>query len=204
MGVEVIELHESPQHGRQHAEMGRIVNDLQVELTPLVRELSPGNTIAISWALRWLPSTRDMRAGLEMVKSTILRAAYELRAGDSLDLEPKPEFIKDLRAMCVASSTPTFGFIGRHVDQTGYVMGMAESMAESLLTSRKDSQLQAFDDARILAIDRAVMGFDEDLREAIADRADRIPANWSAIYFVVPWRTGSISEVWLRHACEAV
>ena len=83
-------------------------------------------------------------------------------------------------------------------------MGMAESMAESLLTSRKDSQLQAFDDARILAIDRAVMGFDEDLREAIADRADRIPANWSAIYFVVPWRTGSISEVWLRHACEAV
>lgn len=145
VGVDIIELHESDRHARQHVEMGRIVNDLQLELAPLVRELSPGNTIAISWAHRWLPSRRDMRAGLEMVKSTILKAAAELRAGDSLDLE-----------------------------------------AESLLTSRKNSQLKAFDDARVLAIDRAVMGFHEDLREAIAAQAHRIPANWSAIYFVVP------------------
>ncbi len=72
-------------------------------------------------------------------------------------------------------------------------------MAESLLASSKPQQLEAFADARVLAIDRAIMPFAEELEAALDAQAARIPANWTTIYFVIPWRpAGSITEVWSR------
>lgn len=200
VGVDVIELHESESHARQHVEMGRLTNDLQLYLGPRVRELSPGNTIVVSWTLRWLPKGRVLREGLEMVKATILSAAANLRAGEEdRAIEPKPDFVEELDVTCFASRTPTFGFFTMHAEQTGRVMQAAESMAEFLLASSKPEQLQGFEDARVLAVDRAVMPFAEDLSDALAARAEQIPANWSAIYFFVPWRTGGqIHEVWHR------
>ncbi len=200
VGVDIIELHESESHARQHVEMGRLVNDLQLDLGPRVLQLSPGNTVVVSWTLRWLPKGRALRDGLEMVKTTILSAATDLRAGEEdRAIEPKPDFVEELDVTCVASSKPAFGFFTMHAEQTGRVMQAAESMAEFLLASSKPEQLQGFEDARVLAVDRAVMPFAEDLSDALAARAERIPANWSAIYFFVPWRTGGqINEVWHR------
>jgi hypothetical protein len=198
--VDVVELHESESHARQHAEMGRLVNDLQLELGPRVRQLSPGNTIVVSWTLRWLPRGRALRDGLEMVKTTILSAAAHLRAGEeSRDIEDKPDFVEELDVTCFASRSPTFGFFTMHAEQTGRVMQAAESMADFLLASSKPEQLQGYEDARVVAVDRAVMPFAEELSDALAARAERIPDNWSAIYFFVPWRTGGqINEVWHR------
>jgi hypothetical protein len=200
VGVDVIELHESENHARQHVEMGRAVNDLQLELSPRVRQLSPGNTVVVSWTLRWLPRGRVLRDGLEVVKATILSVAADLRAGEQdRAIEPKPDFVEELDVSCFESRTPTFGFFTMHAEQTGRVMQAAESMADFLLASSKPEQLQGFEDARVLAVDRAVMPFAEDLSDALAARAARIPANWSAIYFFVPWRTGGqINEVWHR------
>jgi hypothetical protein len=198
VAVDILELHESAKHARQYAGMDRIVRELEQELGPRILELNPGHTVAISWGVSWLPPDNVMQSGLKIVKDTILGAVPGLRDGDTVDLDPRPDFIRQMRAICYASDTPTFGFMGGHVEQTGWVAEAVEAMVESLLTSSKPAQLQAFDDARVLAIDRALMPFPEDLRVAIAARADRIPSNWTAIYFVMPWRSGSLSEVWNR------
>jgi hypothetical protein len=142
VGVDIIELHESARHARQYAEMGRIVGQMEQELTTRIRELSPGNTIAISWDIGWLPSGKIMRAGLEVVKATILTSAAGLRDGDNIELDPKPDFIPHLEAHCYASSTPKFGFISMPAEQTLLVVRAAESMAEQLLASSKPEQLR--------------------------------------------------------------
>ncbi len=199
IAVDIVELHESPDHARQHVEMDRIVGHLQQELTARIRELNPGNSVAISWRLSWLPSGKALRDGLGVLKETILTAAPKLRDGDRMDLNPKPDFVREMRALCYASPTPSFGFMGGHVEQTGFVGQAAAAMAESLLASSKPQQLEAFADARVLAIDRAIMPFAEELAAALDAQAARIPANWTTIYFVIPWRpAGSITEVWSR------
>jgi hypothetical protein len=201
VGVDIMELYESARHARQNSEMGRMVGRLEDELRPMIRELSPGNTIAISWSVRWLPPSASIRAGLDVVRDTILAAAADIRPGETVDLQPKPDFIEELQAICyVASSNPTFGFFSMHEEQTSYVLAQAASMAESLLTSSKPEQLQGFEDARVVAIDRTVMPFPEDMRAVIAERAERIPENWTTIYYVLPWRERptAIHEVWER------
>lgn len=202
VGVDIVELHESAEHARQHAEMGRIVGHLEQELRPRIRELNPGNSVAITWGLSWLPSGKALQDGLEVLKDTILDAALKLRAGESVDLDPKPDFVRGMRAICYSSATPTFGFMGGHVEQTGLVGQAAAAMAESLLASSKAEQLKAFADARVLAIDRAIMPFADELQAALNTQAARIPANWTAIYFVIPWRSDSISEVWSQSASD--
>jgi hypothetical protein len=200
VGVDITELHESQAHVRQEAETARLSNDLQLVLRPLVRQLSPGNTIIVSLSLRWLPKGRVLRDGLEMVKATILSAVAELHAGETRDLEPKPDFVEELEVSCVASPTPGLAFFTMHEEQTGRVMQAAESMADLLLASSKPEQLRSFKDARVVAVGRAMM-FAEEVVDALAARAERIPANWSAIYFFVPGREGGqIHEVWHRPA----
>ncbi len=204
VAVDIVELHESADHARQHAEMGRIVGHLEQELRARIRELNPGNSVAISWRLSWLPSGKALRDGLNLLRETILEAAAKLRPGERIDLDPKPDFVRDMCAICYASPTPTFGFIGGHVEQTGFVGQTAASMAESLLGSSKPEQLEAFADARVLAIDRAIMPFAEELQAALDAQTARIPANWTTIYFVIPWRpAGSITEVWSRAGTSA-
>ncbi len=203
VAVDIVELHESARHARQHAEMDRIVGQLERELRAPLREINPGNSIAISWRLSWLPSGKILRAGLEVLKKTILDTAPRLRDGDRVDLDPKPDFVRDMCAICYASRTPKFGFMGGHVEQTGYVAKAAQAMAESLLASSKPTQLESFTDARVLAIDRAIMPFPDELQAALNAGAARIPANWTRIYFVIPWRRGSLSQVWARAITSA-
>jgi hypothetical protein len=199
VAVDILELHESEKHARQYAEMSRIMAEMQEELSPRVRELNPEHTIAISYDVAWLPpSGKVMRAGLEMMKKAILGAAAGLRPGDEVDLTPRPNFIPSLEAHCYASATPSLMFFGMHAEQTGMVGEAAGSMAEFLLASSKPRQLEGFADARILAVDRAVMPFAEEVQVAIDARADRLPLNWTAIYFVLPGHPGSLSEVWSR------
>lgn len=200
VGVDIIELHESRGHKRQRVEMDRHANDLQLDLGPRVLQLSPGNTVMVSWVLRWLPKGRALRDGLEMVKVTILSAAADLRAdGERRALEPKPDFVEELDVTCFASRTPIFWFFTMHAEETGRVNQAAGSMADSLLASSKREQLQGFEDARVLAVDQVVMPFPEELSDALTARAEQIPDNWSAIYFFVPWRAGGEThEVWHR------
>jgi len=131
-------------------------------------------------------------------QATILASAAGLRDGDNIELDPKPDFIPHLEAHCYASSTPKFGFISMPAEQTLLVVRAAESMAEQLLASSKPEQLKAFADARVLAIDRAVMPFPAELQAALEARSPRIPPNWTAIYFVFQRADGSFSEVWSR------
>jgi hypothetical protein len=198
VGVDIIELHESAHHARQYAEMGRIVGQMEQELTTRIRELNPGHTIVISWHVGWLPGGKAMREGLEVVKATILASAVGLRDGDNIELSPKPDFIPYLEAHCSASLVPTFGFISMPAQQTVLVSWVAESMAEFVLASSKPAQLKGFTDARVLAIDRAIMPFPAELRAAFEARGSRIPPNWTAIYFVFRRADGSFSEVWSR------
>ena len=200
VAVDILELYVSERDARQSAEMGRIGYELEQALRPQLRELNPQHTIAISWEIGWLPpsGSKVMRAGLDMVKATILAAAAGLHDGDDVELDPKPDFIPELRAICYASPTPKFGFISMGPEGAGYVGHTVEAMAESLLASSKPEQLRAFIDARVLAIDQVVMPFAEDLAAALKARVARIPANWTAIYFMPPWRPGSLSEVWSR------
>lgn len=199
VGVDIIELHESEQHARQGAEMGRIIYELEQELRPHIRALNPLHTIAISCEIDWLPPKgKAMREALEMVKATVLAAVPGLRDGETVDLSPKPAFFPELRVLCLASPTPKFGFISMMAGGGGLVSQAVDAMVESLLTSSKPSQLKTFSDARVLAVDRVVMPFAEDLRAALDGQAARIPKNWTTIYYMVPWRPGSIGEVWSR------
>jgi len=199
VGVDIVELHESADHARQNAEMTRIVGEIERDLRPQLRELNPGHGIAISWVLSWLPPNDVLQRGVETVKRTILEAAPALRDGDRVDLEPRPDFVREMHAICWSSATPRFGFVGRHAEQTGRVGEAAASMVESLLSSSKPAQLQAFPDARVLAIDRVVMPFADEMEAALGAQTARIPSNWTAIYYVVPWRpAGSITVVWSR------
>jgi hypothetical protein len=198
VAVDIIELHESERHGRQNAEMARIAGRLELELASRLRQLNPTNTIAISWEIRWLPVAKAMGAGIEVVKETILGAAPKLQAGDSVELDPKPDFIAVLEAHCWASETPTFGFISMHVEQTMWLGQAAASMANVLLASSKPQQLKAFADARVLAIDRALMPATVELTAAFEARRAQIPSNWTAIYFAIPGAPRSLTEVWHR------
>jgi hypothetical protein len=198
VGVDIIEMHESERHGRQNAETARIVGRLERELGPRIRELNPTNTLAVDWDVRWLPDSRQIRAGLDTVKEAILEVAPTLRAGDVTEIQQKPEFVARLEVHCWSSETPTFGFITMHEEQTVWLGAAAEAMSESLLESSKPEQLKSFGDARVLAIDRALMPIPEELRAAFKARQARIPQNWTAIYFVIPKVPESFTEVWTR------
>jgi hypothetical protein len=196
VGVDIIEMHESERHGRQNAEMTRIVGRLEREMAPRLRELNPTNTIAVDWHVRWLPNTKRVRAGLDMVKEALLEVAPILHAGDVIELQRKPDFIALLEVHCWPSQTPTFGFITMHEEQTEWLGAAAESMADSLLKSSKARQLKSFSDARVLAIDRALILFPAELSAAFEARRAQIPQNWTAIYFVIPGVPESLTEVW--------
>jgi hypothetical protein len=198
VGVDILELYESENHARQHAEMGRIAAHLERELGPRLRELNPGHTIAISWDVSWLPDTKTTRAGLEVVKEAILGVAAELRPGHIIELEVRPDFIAHMEAHCWASQTPNFGFFSSHTEETMWLGLAAESMADFLLASSKPEQLAGFSDARVLALDRALMPVPAELTAAFDARHARIPPNWTAIYFMIPRVNGSFSEVWNR------
>jgi hypothetical protein len=198
VGVDILELHESENHARQHAEMGRIAAQLEREIGPRLRALNPGHTIAISWDVSWLPDHKTTRAGLEVVKETILGVAADLRPGNGIELEIRPDFITRMEAHCWPSETPNFGFISSHEEETMWLGQAADSMADFLLASSKPEQLEGFSDARVLALDRALMPIPAELTAAFDDRHARIPPNWTAIYFMIPRISGSFSEVWSR------
>jgi hypothetical protein len=198
VGVDIIELHESERHGRQYAEMGRLVGLLEKELRPLVRALNPEHTVAASWGLNWLPDRKTLRVGLESVKASILAEVPSLSAGEERLLTGTPGFVARLELICWASDTPTFGFMTMHEEQTGWLGQAAESMAEFLLASSKPDQLAGYEDARVLAVDRALMPIPNELAVAFESRRLRIPANWTAIYFVMSGAPDSLSQVWTR------
>jgi hypothetical protein len=180
--------------------MGRIAAHLERELGARVHELNPGHTIAVSWDVSWLPEAKSTRAGLEVVKKSILGVAADLRAGDVIELDVKPDFVARMAAQCWASENPAFGFISMHADETMWLGQAAESMADFLLASSKPAQLEGFSDARVLALDRALMPIPAELTAAFDARRARIPSNWTAIYFLIPRIPGSFKVVWSRSA----
>jgi hypothetical protein len=198
VGVEITELHESSKHARQHALMGSVAGDLERELRPRLLELRPDMSIMVSWDLSWLPAARVLAKGLQQVRTAILEAAPRLASGQPVEVLERPGFVARMEIQCWGSETPKFGFVTMHEEQTMWVGQAAESMADGLLASGKAEQLAAFDDARVLAIDRALMPIPAELQAAFDARLDRIPSNWTAIYFVIAGAPGSLAEVWRR------
>lgn len=201
VGVDFIELHESERHARQLAEMGSLPHRIETELGPKIRALTQ-HSIAASWALRWLPELKEIRRGEEIVKQAILSAVPTVAPGEQVDIDAMPEWVAELTVTCYASETPVFGFISHHEEQTSWLGQAAESMAEFLLNSSKPAQLASFSDARVVAIDRALMPIPGELARALEAREERIPPNWQAIYWVVPGAAhGSFVKVWARRRC---
>jgi hypothetical protein len=199
VAVEIMELHESERHARQNAEVSNIARQLESWIGPRLRELKPGHSAAATWHVSWLPSGKALSDGLRLVQSKVLARIPGLQAGEVVEIDERPDFVTRLELQCWESPTPAFGFISLHEEQSFWISETAAGMAELLVGSSKPEQLAAYEDARVLAVDRALMPFAGELAAALDARRDRIPSNWTAVYFVIPGVPQSLSRVWSRN-----
>jgi len=198
VGLEIMQLHESPRHGRQRAEMDRLARRLREELGTHVHAVNP-HVVVAHWRLHWLPPMRDVEPALAQVKAAILRAAGRLKPGEWEDVvDERPPFALEFDVACYDFGRTEFGFIWSHVEQSFWMEGGADDMAEAIVSSRKSAQLVGYSDARVLGLDRAQMPLTGLLWQALLKRASRIPPNWTAIYFVEPGAAGVV-QVWPTH-----
>jgi|GEM_PF-6908692 len=199
VAVEIMELHESERHARQNAEMSNIARQLESWIGPRLRELKPGHSAAATWHVSWLPSGKALSDGLQLVLSEVLAHMPGLEVGEVVEIDERPDFVIRLELQCWQSPTPAFGFISLHEEQSMWMGATAAGMADLLVGSSKPEQLAGYEDARVLAIDRALMPFPSEFAAALDARRDRIPSNWTSVYLVIPGVPKSLSRVWSRN-----
>ena len=162
---------------------------LEAALLPNIEERRLGS-IAVSINFPRHPDERSLTEALPAIADAIIASVQDAHGGEEIRLES--EVLTSLRVW----HWPEHALKVQVVAQPGgqFVRAAVDSFLGHRIPAKR-AQTERYPQAIIAAFDRILIADPEDLAEALRSRADELPANWIAFYFICRSEVGGRKAV---------